>query len=172
MTSTFPVCGPDCLKEKQLTDLKAAMDADPGNKQAQTDYYTALNGQGWLHDQKETTAKTEVEPVLTAYRNQYDALTAQLKTQAQYSSLASALKSDGGTPFLVKDYDAEKSKADVLNRLWILAGHPVTGLDLEGIILYILIALLGVTVVGLAFVKYRKYTSPPTILGGNRLRTK
>jgi len=149
------------------------MDSNPNNVQAKNDYYTALYGQDWLVNQKESVATKEVGPLMTKYRDQYDALTAQLQTQGQFSSLASALKSDGGAPFLVQDYAAEKSKADVMNRLWTLTGPAPVENSMEGIILYALITLLLIVVVALAFVKYRKYTSPPpTILGGNRLRTK
>ena len=169
MTSVFPTCGPDCLKDKKLAALKTAMDSDPSNAQAQTDYYTALYGPEWLQDHKEQLAKKSVAPVMTAYREKYDALKDQLKSQKVFSGVAKSLHTD---KYLVKDYQAEKSKADVMNRMWVLAGTPETEIDLVGILLYVLIAFLGLAVIGLAIVKYRKYTAPPSILGGNRLRTK
>ena len=172
MTSLFPGCGPDCLKEKKLKALKAAMDSDPGNKQAKIDYYTALNGPEWLQDKKDKEAKSHVEPVLTGYRDKYDGLNAQLKSQSQFSGLAESLKSDGGMPYLEKDYEEEKSKADVLNRLWELSGKPNTHVtDFFGLLLNILILVLGIGVVWLGYTKYKKHTSPPpSFLGGNRLR--
>ena len=171
MTSTFPGCGPDCLKERKLKALKAAMDAAPGNVQAKTDYYTALNGPDWLADHKESMAKHKIEPVLSKYRDQFDALNTQLQSQSQFADIAKSLKSDGGLPYLQKDYEAEKSKADVLNRQWLLTGKTQPNIDILGIILYIVVAVLGVGALYLAYAKYRKYTSPPpSILGGNRLK--
>lgn len=171
MTSTFPPCGPDCLKEKKLAALKTAMDANPSDVQAKTDYYTLLNGPDWLADHKESMAKHTIEPVLTNYRQQFESLTAQLNSQSQFADLAKSLKSDGGIPYLKKDYEAEKSKADMLDRQWKLAGTPYTDIDLLGIILYVLIAVLGIAALFLAYSKYRKYTSPPpSIVGGNRLK--
>jgi len=171
MTSTFPPCGPDCLKEKKLKALKAAMDAAPGNVQAKTDYYTALHGADWLADHKQSMGKHSIEPVLSKYRDVFDGLTTQLKSQSQFADIAKSLKSDGGLPYLTKDYEAEKSKADVLNRHWQLAGTTTPDIDFLGIFLYFLIAALGVAALYLAYAKYRKYTAPPpSILGGNRLK--
>jgi len=171
MTSLFPGCGPDCLKEKKLKALKAAMDADPKNKQAKIDYYTALNGPEWLRGKKDKEAKLHVEPILTKYRDNYDALNSQLQSQSQFSDLARSLKSDGGLPYLEKDYEEEKSKADVMNRLWELSGKPSSaGIDIFQILLFILIGVLGIGVLWIGYIKYKKYTAPPSILGGNRLR--
>ena len=171
MTSLFQPCGPDCLKEKKLEALKAAMDANPSDVQAETDYYTLLNGPDWLSDRKESMAKHTIEPVLTSYRQQFEALNSQLNSQSQFADLAKSLKSDGGMPYLKKDYEAEKSKADVLDRQWKLAGTPESEIDLLGMILYFLAAILAIAASFLAYSKYRKYTSPPpSIVGGNRLK--
>jgi len=171
MTSLFQPCGPDCLKEKKLAALKSAMEANPSDVQAKTDYYTLLNGPTWLADHKESMAKHAVEPVLTEYRQKFEALTAQLNSQSQFADLAKSLSSDGGMPYLQKDYEAEKTKADILDRQWKLSGKSETEVDLLGILLYFLVAVLGIAAAFLAYSKYRNYTSPPpSILGGNRLK--
>jgi hypothetical protein len=176
MTSTFPPCGPDCLKEKELKALKAAMDASPNNQQAKTDYYTKLYGQDWLREQKEKTATKEVDPVLTSYTSKYEDLTTQLKSQGQFSGLAKAVASDGGIGYLAEDYETEKSKADVLNRLWILNGKPTfLDLDIVRTLLYVVIGILSVYILILGFQKYRKYRygyrygMPTTFMPVNRL---
>jgi hypothetical protein len=176
MTSLFPTCGADCEHQKQLDALKTAMDnASPANAQkAKTDYYTALNGQGWLQEQKQQVASQQVEPVLRKLRAQYDALVAQSNSQSQFSNLASAIKSDGGTPLLLQDYKAEKSKADVMDRMAVLTNpwqSPEGSIDWFG---YLLTALILLVVLVIVFVMYRKYskTVPPPVAvsGGNRLR--
>jgi hypothetical protein len=171
MTSTFPGCGPDCLKERKLKALKDAMDAAPGNVEAKIAYYTELNGPDWLADHKESMAKHDVEPVLSKYRDQFDSLNTQLQSQSQFADIAKSLKSDGGLPYLQKDYEAEKAKADVINRQWSLTGKKQPEVDFLGVILYIIVGALGIAVLFLVYSKYRKYTSPPpSILGGNRLK--
>jgi len=171
MTSLFPDCGPDCLKEKKLAALKYSMDANPSDVQAKSDYYALLNGPGWLADHKESMAKHTIEPLLSQYRDTYESLTTQLNSQSQFADLAKSLKSDGNMPFLQKDYEAEKTKADIMERQWHLSGVPTTEVDLLGIILYLLIAVLGIATLFLAYSKYRKYMSPPpSIIGGNRLK--
>lgn len=170
MTSLFPPCGPDCLKTRQLSALKAAVDANPNDPQALINYNNALYGPQWLEDRKQEIAKTNVEPILTQYRNSYEVLQGQLNSQGKFADLATAIRSDGGAKFLEEDYQKEKAKADVLDRLWVLNAPTGPDVDQFGILLYLLIAFLVVMVVALAYVKYRKYTSPPSFLGGNRLR--
>jgi hypothetical protein len=177
MTSLFPPCGGDCAKQKQLDDLKAAMDnSTPENAQkAKTDYYTALYGQEWLQGEKERIAKEQVEPVLRKYRSDYDQLVLQGNAQNQFSDLAMAIKSDGGTPLLLQDYRAEKSKADAMNRMavltdpWVVSG---TGQSWYGYFLYAMILLILFAIV---FVLYRKYSATTPALstplsGGNSRR--
>ena len=173
MTSLFPGCGPDCSRDKQIALLKTAMDnATPEHaKQARTDYYTAVYGQDWLQKEKEKVAKDQVEPTLTSYRDQYDEYSNQVKSQSQFSSLASAIKSDGGTPYLVKDYEALKSKADVNNRLSILSGPSITQVPWLEIFLYLFIGISALGVAILLYRKYQKYTASQSVFsGGNRLR--
>jgi hypothetical protein len=172
MTSLFPPCGPDCLKQRELDQLKSAMDSRPTDQAASIAYYTALYGQDWLAGEKNKLAKSSVEPVLVQYRTRYDNLKQQLRDQSQFSDIATAVRADGGITFLQKDYEEEKSKADVLDRLWILNNSAPRYTDVEpfGILLYLLIAFLVIIVVAMAYIKYRKYASPPSFLGGNRLR--
>ena len=134
------------------------MDASPNNKQAKTDYYTKLYGPSWVRQEKEKVAKAEVDPVLTSYTSKFESLNAQLKSQGEFSGLAKAVASDGGIAFLAEDYDEEKSKADVLNRLWILNGNPAfADIDIVRSLLYLVIGILSLYILILAIQKYRKY---------------
>jgi hypothetical protein len=174
MTSVYPPCGPDCLNEKELKALKVAMDANPNNAQAKTDYYTKLYGPEWLREQKEKTAKTDVDPVLSSYSTKFENLSTQLKSQSQFSGLAKAVSSDGGILNLAKDYESEKSKADVLNRLWILNGKSTfQDIDIVSFLLYVVIGILSLYILILAVAKYRKYRygygTPYNFMPVNRL---
>ena len=177
MTSRFPSCGADCAKQKKLDALKKAMDtARPENAQkAKTDYYTELYGQEWLQGERERIAKEKVEPVLRKYRAEYDQLVLQGNAQSQFSDLAMAIKSDGGTPLLLQDYQAEKTKADTLNRMAVLSNPwegTKPGQDWYGYFLYAMIVLILLAIVFILYKKYSKTTpalSTP-ISGGNSRR--
>jgi len=181
MTSLFPGCGPDCARQKELDRLKAAMDsATPSTAaKARTDYYTALNGQAWLANEKESIAKSDIEPVLRQYRDEFDAIDGALKGQSQISSLASAIKSDGGIPLLLQDYDAEKTKADVLERNSYLTSGWVgdSKSSWMNILLTGIIALCVLFILVLGYIKFSKSAPsetpsllPAAISGGKSSR--
>jgi len=167
MTSLFQSCGPDCARQKHLDELKAVMDrATPETAaKARTDYYTALNGQGWLAKEKEKIAKSDIEPVLRQYRDQYDAIDGSLKSQSQVSSLARAIKSDGGLPLLLQDYNAEKTKADVLNRSSYLSSGVVGDSSSNWVnsLLTGVIALCILAILVLIYFKFVRPKSTPTL---------
>lgn len=164
-----PPCDLNCQKQKQLALLKSALDqAEEGTEdyeKARIAYFTLLNGQGWLNTEKQRIATEVVEPVLKQYRNTYDSLKSEKKTQAIFTNLSNMLSSqeeaDQSTnTFLKKEMMAEKDRADVLNRLNNLnSGTPVsqpmpTGISAYmSIVVDILIALLAIGVLYLAYTK-------------------
>jgi hypothetical protein len=168
-TTTDPplVCDLKCQKEKDLALLKTNLDnadkeKDPdGYEKARIAYYTLLNGQGWLQTEKQKIAKEEVEPLLSNYRTEYDALKGEKKSQSMFTKLMNNLKSQNeDNDFLNKELLKEKDKADVLDRLNQLnAGTPTT-LSLTGFYQYIptlidfIILLLGLTVIYLIYTKF------------------
>jgi hypothetical protein len=93
-----PICDAECLREKQLADLKSVLDStdqftDPEKyEQARIAYYTALNGQGWLANERERIAKEEIEPTLSEFSSKYKTLQDEAKSQKVFTNLASALK--------------------------------------------------------------------------------
>jgi hypothetical protein len=125
-----PVCDAECQRQKTLSGLKAALDAktatkdtDPeGYEQARIAYFTQLNGQGWLAQEKQRIANEEIAPVINGYRDRYKGLQTETKNQGVFVNLMNMLKSDekqdteelGG---LHKKLQSEKDKADTLNRL-------------------------------------------------------
>ena len=164
-----PPCDLGCQKQKQLVLLKNAMDeTEEGTEQyekARIAYFTLLNGQGWLNTEKQRIATEIVEPVLKQYRNTYDTLKSEKKSQSIFTNLSDMLKSQEGADestnaFLKKDIVKEKDKADVLNRLNELnVGTPVSQPVAIGFSAYIsifvdvLIALLAIGVLYMAYTK-------------------
>lgn len=173
-----PFCDAECQKQKNIQNLKTALDqaelnkiTDPeGYEQARINYYTALNGQGWLASEKERIAKDEINPVLLEYSNKYSTLIGEKNSQAAYMEVASALKSQeandaADVKLLKKQQDAEKDQTDVWNRMSQLQSPPPissTPSFLEKylpIILDIIIAILGLVVVVQLYIKGSSYFS-------------
>jgi len=164
-----PPCDLNCQKQKDLALLKTALDTatenqsqDPeGYEKARIAYNTLLNGQGWLNTEKQRIATEVVEPVLKQYRNTYDSLKGEKKSQAVFTNLSDMLKSqeegDQSTnTFLKKEITAEKDRADVLNRLNDL---NVVTTGYLSIFVDVLIALFAI---GVLYIGYTKFISVST----------
>lgn len=182
-----PVCDADCQRQKLLSGLKTTLDqkeetqdTDPeGYEQARIAYYTALNGQGWLTDEKNRIASDEIQPVITNYTNQYNELTNQLKTNQVFSNLASSLEAEQkedeeDLQFLKKQFSKEKDQVDVLNRLTAI-GNPQSSSNIVPIIVDFVIVILGLFVLYLIYSKfsiikgYFGFGQPSMPIGGKRL---
>jgi len=183
-----PVCDAECQRQKKLSGLKAAFDeksatrdADPeGYEQARISYFTELNGQGWLAQEKQRIASEEIAPVVSGYRQQYDSLKGEVKNQDVFVKLMGMLRADedqdtqelGG---LSKKLQSEKDKADTLNRLNELNAfpqrRPLSSYQVTPTTWYILIAF-AILAIGY-FVYSRMSASPnPVQVAGKRLLNK
>ncbi len=184
-----PVCDADCQRQKKLAGLKTTLDqktltkaTDPeGYEQARIAYFTELNGQGWLAQEKDRIAKDEVSPKVTDYTNQYEQLKSQQKNQQVFLSMMDALKAEEAQDetdlaYLEKKANQEKDQADVLNRLAILnqGQTPVSTTNYWPIILQVAIVILGLFVVYLGYTKFSTIKSyfvnpaPSVIVGGKK----
>lgn len=134
-----PVCDSECQRQKKLSGLKAAFDektatrdTDPeGYEQARIAYFTELNGQDWLAQEKQRIASEEISPVITGYRQQYDSLKGEVKNQGVFVNLMNMLKADEEQDkqelgALNKKLQSDKDKADTLNRLNELSKESFT----------------------------------------------
>lgn len=123
-------CDLECQKQKDLKNLKAALDAAAVNKdtdpstyeKARIAYYTLLKGQGWLVNEKNKIARDEISQKITDYTTEYNNLKDQQKTQSVYSDMMKVLKlqeqdDTDDNKFLGKQIKSIKDKADTLNRL-------------------------------------------------------
>lgn len=180
-----PVCDADCQKQRLLTGLKTTMDLkaqtqeqDPGGyEQARIAYYTALYGDSWLVQEKNRISQEEISPVITSYADQYNNLKDQQSSQKVFVGLMSAIQAEEVSDeqdlhHLKKQYQAERDKANVLNRLAVLGSGPVQSSSYMPIILDIIIAILGLTVVYLLYTKFsviKGYFTPSVNVGGKRL---
>lgn len=161
-----PPCDLECQKQKQLVTLKQTMDAtdptqDPaGYEKARIAYFTLLNGPGWLAQEKGRIAKEDVEPLLSSYTQQYNALKGEQQSQSIFKNLASALKSQEGADeesnrFLKQQLTAEKDKAATQDRINQLnAGTPYSPPQMSQYLSWAIDALI--VFLGL-FVVYKVY---------------
>ena len=156
-----PPCDPECQKQKDLTVLKQKLDsidpeADPsGYEQARIAYFTLLNGPGWLAQEKQRIAKEDVQPVLSSFRQQFNALKGEQQSQGIFQNLANALKAQEGADeqsnaFLKKQLTAEKDKATTSDRL-VQLGGPQEPSQWISWLMDVIITLLGL------FVLYKLY---------------
>lgn len=181
-----PVCDSNCQKQKMLDGLKLTLDqkeetqkTDPeGYEQARLAYYTALNGQGWLTEEKNRLASDEVEPIVSKYTAEYNTLKEQIKKNKVFSNLASTLQAEQqgdeeDVRFLKKQFQKEKDTVDVLNRLTSLSNAPVQSNYLP------MLADIGITILAMfvIYLIYSKFSiikgyfvSQPSVpMGGKRL---
>jgi hypothetical protein len=181
-----PVCDSNCQRQKLLSGLKTNLDLkeetkdqDPeGYEQARIAYYTALNGDSWLINEKNRIAKDEIAPKITSYTDQYNDLKKQKNSNQVFINLMNALQAEEvgdeqDLHYLRKQVQSEKDKISVLNRLTVLGGTPTT--DNMPLILDIVLAILGLIVLYLLYKKfdvikgYFGYSTPVMNMGGKRL---
>ena len=184
-----PVCDADCQRQKKLAGLKNTLDqktltkaTDPeGYEQARIAYFTELNGQGWLAEEKQKIAQDEITPKVTGYTNQYEQLKSQQQNQQVFLNLMNVIKSDesqqqSDLDYLEKKADQEKDQVDVLNRLAVLnqGQAPVSTTNYWPIILQVAIIILGLVIVYLLYTKFgtiKSYfvkSAPSVIVGGKK----
>lgn len=161
-----PPCDLDCQKQKQLATLKIALDAAAENKEADPQayekariaYFTLLNGQSWLLQEKRRIAKNDVEPLVSKYRSDYESLKSEQQSQSVFKNIQDALKAqeladeqtDG---FLKKELQAERDKALTADRLNALGAPQTPATNWLSILVDILITVLGLVVLYLGFTK-------------------
>jgi hypothetical protein len=184
-----PVCDADCQRQKKLDGLKATLDqktltqaTDPeGYEQARVAYFTELNGQGWLAEEKQRIANEEISPKITGFTNQYEQLKTQQQNQKVFLNLMSALKSEesqdqSNLGFLEKKAQQEKDQVDVLNRLAVInqATGPVSTTNYWPTIVQVVIGILALVIVYLIYSKFgviKSYVVKPAaavIVGGKK----
>jgi hypothetical protein len=162
-----PVCDADCQRQKKLEGLKMTMDqkaltqaTDPeGYEQARIAYFTQLNGQGWLAEEKQRIANQEISPKVTQYTNQYEQLKSQQQNQQVFLNLMNALKAEESQDetdlgYLEKKANQEEDRADVLNRLAVLNEGSAVPTNYWPTVLQVAIAILALAIVYLVYSKF------------------
>lgn len=180
-----PVCDAECQRQKKLSGLKTAFDeksatrdTDPeGYEQARIAYFTELNGQGWLAQEKQRIASDEISPVVSGYQSRYKQLQDETKNQGVFVNLMSMLKADeeqdqqdlGG---LNKKLQSEKDKADTLNRLNELNQQPVQASSTVSPTVWYILLAVGALVIG--YMVYSRMSATPNAVqvAGKRLLNK
>lgn len=184
-----PVCDAECQRQKLLSGLQTNMnqkeqtkDSDPeGYEQARIAYYTALYGDSWLASEKQRIAQNEISPKITSYSTQYEDLKKQQSSQQVFVNLMNALQAqetsdEGDLSYLKKQFQDQKDKADVLNRLSQLGTQPSESTNYTPILLDVILAILGLVILYLLYSKldvikgYLGMPSPSMVVGGKRLR--
>lgn len=159
-----PTCDSECMKGKTLAGLKAQMESskNPADReQARLAYFTTLNGQDWLQKEKERIAKEELEPMLVDYRNKFNALKQQQKTQSMFVTLMNQNVSD--SHFVDEKLKRQESNTGALVRLNELTPTQAY-FSFFPFLLDILLVILGLTFVYLVYSKIRRFVSSPSVV--------
>ena len=166
-----PPCDLECQKQKQLALLKTALDnaTDPEEQEkARIAYYTLLNGQGWLAGEKNRIAREDIEPVLSNYSTNYNALKGEQQSYAGIKRITDGIKAnakadEGTNTFLNKEMNDSKDKADVLDRLNELnTDQQSSGGSYIPLIMDFILTLLGVYVLYMVATRVSSSSVVPT----------
>ncbi len=160
----IPVCDANCQRQKRLDGLKALMDESYGTdayEEARINYYTELNGQEWLVNEKERIAREEIEPTISGYTDRFKTLTEQKKNQGGIMNLLSLVNyeqqgNEEELQFLNKQITKDKTQTDVQNRLNELANQPTESSTIP-LILDIVLVIVGLIIVYLIFKKAGRF---------------
>ena len=154
----------DLAAKNKSTDLETY-------EQARIKYYTLLDGQKWLKTEQERIAKSDIEPIVSAYTTKYADLKKEQDTNSTFINLANSVKSqqadvEDKNSILEKQIQIQKNSADVTNRLYQLAGVPAGSVATPylPIILDVIIGILSIIVAYLLFTKISSFFSTPTIV--------
>jgi hypothetical protein len=180
-----PVCDSACQRDKQLTGLKAALDLASQTRdtnpekyeKARIAYYTELNGQSWLAEEKQRIAREDVEPILTDYRNQFNELNDRKKQQGMFVNLSSTLTQQAQDDqeyamFLNSEVAKEQNKSNVKDRMTELkAARPMAWYQQDWFqyFMYAIIALLSLNALYLIVTRFMVYRQ--TTFGGKKAKT-
>ncbi len=181
----IPVCDANCQKQKELTALRTALDIATANKvsdpetyqKARINYYTRLEGQGWLDKERTRIGEEEVGPLAEQLNQKYQSLVDEKKNQSNCLGLLDVLKSEKqeNEQELKYIYDQTAQNEDkrlTIDRTNELGGQTI--IDPIGsyypLMFQVLLAILSIIIV---FLLYRRFVpsiqSTPMVVGGKRV---
>mgnify|MGYP007028590284 CR=1 FL=1 len=138
---------------------------------ARTRYYTLVNGDTWLNQEKARIAAAEADPVIARYRTAIQDTDAQRTSQQQTMEVMRNVKDKvlsmkDDFQYSVHTFDKQinalKNEINIESKQRKATEHAAKSW-MESIINYMLIALLIVLVAVLALKVYRKRTVPTTV---------
>jgi hypothetical protein len=128
------VCGPDCQKQKDLATAFQAFQAATKNKEADPEtyawakfqYMSLKNGPDWAAQEKQRLVKTQIDPILTKYQQEFVASEGEVAAQRQLVDIVDAVESkqsqmksafESQLKALDESVEEKKNKVSVWNRL-------------------------------------------------------
>ena len=125
-----PLCDLECQRKKKRDALKTALDKNQ-DYDSYLKYNTAVKGQGWLVNEKETVAKRDVDVKLESYITKFKELSGEQQKTKALGELAKNLEENQlieseDSKFLKKQIRKEKDKTAVLNRLNFLQSPQIS----------------------------------------------
>jgi hypothetical protein len=130
-----------------------------------------------LAKEKESIAKSELDPLITGYNAKYQELKGAEKSQSIFANLAGALETQAASDednnnFLKKQIATGVDQTNTLNRMTQLTGIPAgfTFLPYLSIILDVIIGILALVVVYMAYSRFFKTAEVEQVLSAGKRR--
>lgn len=178
------VCDANCQRQKELTNLRTALDTATANKtsdpetyqKARIAYYTTLEGQGWLDKERMRIGEEEVGPLVTQINEKYKTLVEEKKSQSTFLGLLDVLTAEKqqNQEELKYIYDQTAqtiNKQITTDRTNELGGN--TTIDPIGayypLIFQILLAILSIIIIVLLYRRFIPSSSTSMSVGGKRV---
>lgn len=135
------MCGPDCQKQKDLATAFQAFQAATKNKDADPEtyawakfqYMSLKNGPDWAAQEKQRLVKTQIDPILTKYQQEFVATEGEVAAQRQLVDIVEAVESkqsqmksafEAQLKALGDSVEEKRNKVDVWNRMISLTSEP------------------------------------------------
>jgi hypothetical protein len=180
----IPVCDANCQRQKELTNLRTALDRATANKvsdpetyqKARVSYYTTLEGQGWLDKERTRIGEEEVGPLADQLNQKYKSLIDEKKSQSTFLGLLDVLKSEKEQNQEELKYIYDETAQNQTNRITIDRTNELGGetiIDPIGsyypLMFQILLAILSVIILYLLYKRFVPSSPTPMAVGGKRV---
>jgi hypothetical protein len=137
------VCGPDCQKQKDLATAFQAFQAATKNKDADPEtyawakfqYMSLKNGPEWAAQEKQRLVKTQIDPILTKYQQEFVASEGEIAAQRQLVDVVESVEAkqsqmkaafEAQMKALDESVSEKRDKVGVWNRLLTFSQDPET----------------------------------------------
>ena len=186
-TTTAPapeivVCDANCQQQKKLTSLRTALDSATANRvsdpetyqKARVNYYTALEGPGWLDKERERISQEEVGPEIIKLTDKYNSLVNEKKSQSMFVGLIDVFKTENEQNKQELKYAYDQTSQNLDKKITTDRTNELGNISISFSYYPLLFKILiGILIVIIIVKLYKRFVpeipSTTTAIGGKRL---